>query len=96
MNINILKKKIIYRSKHRGTKEMDLLLSNFVKKYVNSLDENELFELESLLNIDDDVLYKWYLNNEKSALIPENNVTTKLKEFKLTDYGGEGGIRTHE
>ena len=96
MNINILKKKILYRSKHRGTKEMDLLLSNFVKKYVNSLDVNELFELESLLNIDDEVLYKWYLNNEKSTLIPENNVTKKLKEFKLTDYGGEGGIRTHE
>ena len=83
MNINILKKKILYRSKHRGTKEMDLLLSNFVKKYVNSLDENELFELESLLNIDDDVLYKWYLNNERAPPIPENSITKKLKVFKL-------------
>ena len=55
MNINILIKKILYRSKHRGTKEMDLLLSNFVKKYVNSLDANELCELELLLNIDDEV-----------------------------------------
>ena len=95
-NIDNLKKKILYRSERRGTKEMDLLLSNFVKKYVNSLNESELCELELLLNIDDEVLYKWYLNNEKSTLIPENNVTKKLKEFKLTDYGGEGGIRTHE
>ena len=59
-NIDNLKKKILYRSKHRGTKEMDLLLSNFVKKYVNFLNEIELYELESLLNIDDEVLYKWY------------------------------------
>ena len=65
-NINILKKKILYRSKHRGTKEMDLLLSNFVKKYVYSLNESELCELELLLNIDDEVLYKWYLNNKKT------------------------------
>ena len=95
-NINILKKKILYRSKHRGTKEMDLLLSNFVKKYVNSLNESELCELELLLNIDDEVLYKWYLNNEKTTSIPENSITKKLKEFKLQNYGGEGGIRTHE
>ena len=92
MNIDILKKKILYRSEHRGIKEMDLLLGNFVKKYVNSLNESELCELESLLNIDDKDLYKWYLNNERTTLIPENSITKKLKEFKLQDYGGEGGI----
>ena len=92
MNIDNLKKKILYRSRYRGTKEMDLLLSNFVKKYINFLNEDELCELESLLNIDDEVLYKWYLNNERTTLIPENSITKKLKEFKLQDYGGEGGI----
>ena len=91
-NIDNLKKKILYRSKHRGTKEMDLLLSNFVKKYVNFLNEIELYELESLLNIDDEVLYKWYLSKEKTTLVPENSITKKLKEFKLQDYGGAGGI----
>ena len=96
MNIDNLKKKILYRSEHRGTKEMDLLLSNFVKKYIKSLNERELCELELLLNIDDEVLYKWYLNNEKTTSIPENSITKKLKEFKLQNYGGEGGIRTHE
>ena len=95
-NIDNLRKKIIFRSERRGTKEMDLLLSNFVKRYVNFLNEGELYELESLLNIDDEVLYKWYLNNERTTLIPENSITKKLKEFKLQDYGGKGGIRTHE
>ena len=82
-NIDNLKKKIIYRSEHRGIKEMDLLLSNFVKKYVNSLNESELCELESLLNVDDEVLYKWYLSNERTTLVPDNNITKKLSEFKL-------------
>ena len=82
-NIDNLKKKIIYRSEHRGTKEMDLLLSNFVKKYVNFLNKIELYELESLLNIDDEVLYKWYLSKEKSTSIPDNSITKKLRDFKL-------------
>ena len=33
-NIDIFKKKILYLSQHRGIKEMDLLLGNFVKKYI--------------------------------------------------------------
>ena len=32
-NNELLKKKIIFRSTHRGSKEMDLLIGNFVKKY---------------------------------------------------------------
>ena len=41
-NKEILKKKIIYRSTHRGTKEMDLLLGNFVKKYIDNFNNSEL------------------------------------------------------
>ncbi len=33
-NINELKKKIIYRSSYRGTKEMDNLMSSFTKKII--------------------------------------------------------------
>ena len=81
--LNIIKKKIVYRSERRGTKEMDLILSNFVKKYINSFNENELKDLESLLNIDDETLYKWYLSHDSSSEVPINNITKKLKDFKL-------------
>ena len=52
LNKEILKKQIIFRSAHRGTKEMDLLLGNFVKKYINELKSNELIDLARLLIID--------------------------------------------
>ena len=32
--LETLKKKIIYRANYRGTKEMDILLSKFVDKYL--------------------------------------------------------------
>ena len=44
--LEILKKKIIYRALYRGTKEMDILLSSFVNKNINQLDESTLIELE--------------------------------------------------
>ena len=50
MNFNIdeLKRKIIYRSNYRGTKEMEILLSSFVKSIINQLNKEEL---EILLNL---------------------------------------------
>ena len=78
-----LKKKIIFRSSHRGTKEMDILLNSFVKKHINSLNIIELKQLERLLNIEDDIIYRWYMINESHFEIDENSLTLKLKNFKL-------------
>ena len=83
VNKEILKKKIIYRSMHRGTKEMDLLLGNFVKKYIDEFNVDELKDLEKLLFIEDDVLYKWYVKSNSDKLIPKTKVSIMLKNFKL-------------
>ena len=50
--LEIFKKKLIYRAGYRGTKEMDILLSSFVNKYINDFDENLLIELEKFLNFE--------------------------------------------
>ena len=60
LNIDELKKKIIYRSNYRGTKEMDKLLGKFVKKYINDLQEKDLIDLDEFLDIDDTNLYNFY------------------------------------
>ena len=52
--IDNLKKRLIYRSQYRGTKEMDKLVGSFVKNYINNFDEKDLKELEIFLNYDDD------------------------------------------
>ena len=82
-NKEILKKQIIYRSMHRGTKEMDLLLGNFVKKYINELNDTELKDLAKLLFFDDEVIYKWYIEKNSNKLIPKTKVSIMLKNFKL-------------
>ena len=51
-----LKNKIIYRASYRGTKEMDILMSAFVKSLINDLDENFLKTLDSFVNMDDETL----------------------------------------
>ena len=53
-----LKNKIIYRASYRGTKEMDVLISSFVKSIINKLNEEELLELEKFVNLSDEDLIK--------------------------------------
>ena len=55
-NIDDLKKKIIYRSTYRGTKELDKLLSTFTRSIINELNDDELIDLSSLLELDDENL----------------------------------------
>jgi len=81
-NIDELKKKIIYRSTYRGTKEMDSLLSSFVKMNIDMLNTNELINLSNLLDIDDENLYKFNQGLNTTIFIEENKVSKLFKNFK--------------
>ena len=81
-NIEELKKKIIYRSTYRGTKEMDALISSFTKQIINDLNGDELINLSNLLDIDDENLYKFNQGLYPTVDIEENKVSKLFKEFK--------------
>ena len=82
-SINLLRKKILYRSEYRGIKEMELLLNSFVKKHISDFSIVELKQLDELLNFDDDSLFKWYLNKKVEIKIPNNKVSKLLRNFKI-------------
>ena len=42
-----LKNKIIYRASYRGTKEMDILMTSFVKSFIDELNEDTLKILDT-------------------------------------------------
>ena len=79
----ILKKQILYRSTHRGFKEMDLLLGSFVKMNINKFNDVDLKDLLDLLFIEDEIIYKWYFKNNIIKDIPKTKVSYMLKNFKL-------------
>ena len=76
-------KQIIYRSTHRGTKEMDILMESFVKKNINNLNDNELNDLNDILNYEDEILYKLYFEKDNDKSDKKNKIIKLLKEHKL-------------
>ena len=61
-----LKNKIIYRASYRGTKEMDILMTAFVKSFIDDLNEDTLKILDTFVNMDDETLISF---KKKESLI---------------------------
>ena len=66
--------KIIYRSQYRGTKEMDIFVSSFVKSIIDSLSFDDLLDLDKLVNMNDEDIIKI----SKNEMIFKNNKIFKL------------------
>ena len=77
--LEIFKKKLLYRASYRGTKEMDLILSNFVKKHINSFGINELKELENFLKFEDETILNFYNFNIIDKEIDKNKISQIFK-----------------
>ena len=73
MNLNKqnLINKIIYRSQYRGTKEMDIFVSSFVKSIIDSLSIDDLKDLDLLVN----------MNDEDISKISKNEMSFKNKKI---------------
>ncbi len=79
--IDKFKKRLLYRSQYRGTKEMDKLIGSFVKDKINTFNKEELIELEKFLEIDDDNLYKFYNNQISQIDQNDNKILNLFKDY---------------
>ena len=71
--------KIIYRSQYRGTKEMDIFVSSFVKSIIHSLSFDDLVDLDILVNMNDEDIIKI---SRKEMIFKNNNILKLLIDFK--------------
>ena len=71
--------KIIYRSQYRGTKEMDIFVSGFVKSIIDSLSFDDLADLDKLVNMNDEDIIKI---SRKEMIFKNNKIFKLLIDFK--------------
>ena len=81
--LEIFKKKLLYRASYRGTKEMDILLSSFVKEHIENFDLNNLNDLENFLKFDDEIILNFYNYNKIERNIDKNPISKIFKDFKI-------------
>lgn len=69
--IHIRRKRLLFRSRHRGTREADLLLGGFADRHVASLEAAQLDRYEALLDNSDPDIYAWL--TERAPIPPEHD-----------------------
>ena len=77
-DIDIIKKRILFRASHRGSKEMDILMKSFTESIIGNLNPNELKILDKLVDLNDEDLIK--IKSEKTI---EDNVYKLFIEYNL-------------
>lgn len=53
------RRKLLFRSWHRGMREMDLILGGFADSSIDALSNDELDQYEALLEVSDKDLLSW-------------------------------------
>ena len=81
--LEIFKKRLVYRATYRGTKEMDILLSSFVKKHINTFNEKSLVKLENFLDLSDEQILNYYNNTFTEENMIENEVLKLFKNHEI-------------
>ena len=78
-----LKNKIIYRASYRGTKEMDILMTAFVKSFIDELNEDTLKILDIFVNMDDETLISLKKKESKNEYKDERmlHIIDKFQKF---------------
>lgn len=67
-----------FRASHRGMKEMDIVLGGFVDAHFETLSHEELDELETLMEVLDRDLFKWFMGE---APVPAEHNTPIFKRI---------------
>lgn len=82
-DIETRRKRLIFRSWHRGMREMDLILGNFADRHIPDFSEGELAQYEDILMHSDPDLYNWISGREEAPANYMTPVLEKLLAYRL-------------
>jgi antitoxin CptB len=86
--IDARRKRLRFRSWHRGTREMDLLMGSFADAHTPGFDQAQLDQFEALLELSDPDLYNWMTGQEPVPAEHDTGIMRLLVAFRYTPRQG--------
>ena len=81
----IRRKRLLFRSRHRGSREMDLLLGRFAERHLPTFSDRQLALFEDMLEHGDPDLYAWLAGRETPPAAQMHDVMKLFLNFKYHD-----------
>jgi antitoxin CptB len=76
------RKRLLFRSWHRGTKEADLLLGSFAERHLAGFTPAQVDRYEAMLEFEDADLFDWIAGRATPDAAQESDVLRLLLAFK--------------
>lgn len=77
------RKRLRFRSWHRGTRELDLMLGRFADRYLDGLTPEQLDRYEALIDNPDPDIYRWISGGDAVPPEHDNDVMELLKNIEI-------------
>ena len=81
LSLDARQRRILFRSRHRGMREMDLVLGRFADAEIASLGSSELDDYERLLEAQDRDVFRWLTGEAATPRLYETPVLRKIRAF---------------
>ncbi|TWG59405.1 MULTISPECIES: succinate dehydrogenase assembly factor 2 [unclassified Aminobacter] len=81
-DLDTRRRRILYRSWHRGMREVDLILGSFADGEIDKLTEEELNIYERLMSEDDGDILKWVLGEKPVPAEHDTPVFAKILSYR--------------
>ena len=75
------RRRLLFRSRHRGIREMDLVLGPFADANLSGFTDAELDEYERWLDIPDQQIFAWVNGSEATPAVVDTALFRKLLAF---------------
>ena len=79
------RKRLYFRSWHRGTQEADLLLGRFADRHLATMDDQALTEFEAVLEVPEPDLLAWYMGQADVPADQQSSTLSLILDFKVYD-----------
>lgn len=77
------RRRLMYRSTHRGTKEADLILGGFAKAHLDGMSADELARFERLMEESDPDLMAWVGGQEAPPARVDGEFIKRIYNFSV-------------
>jgi antitoxin CptB len=81
---DLRRKRLLFRSWHRGTRESDLILGRFAEAHLADFDDGQLDRYEVLLECNDADLFDWISGRSAPPTAQDHDVMRLLRAFRLS------------
>jgi antitoxin CptB len=85
--LDVRRRRLLFRSWHRGIREMDLIMGRFADAWIDRLDADELDQLERLMEAPDQNLYSWISGKQAVPDEYDTAMFRRLREFNAAGAG---------